>query len=184
MKNQKNELATLSPNQSNCYAADPRDCVVIEAGDSAAPKMATPFHGQCGSTDAEYERLLREGELCANASDFAEQGEQHPNVNRAGQGNPMPEFTAREQDLIRWCYFTAGYSRPLLAKHFQTTVDHIQEIVSGGLPREEVPATSAAGKRQPCKLEFQADSLLRPQAENPKVDREWLRKIFRRALTE
>ena len=82
MKNQKNELATLSPNQSNPYAADPRDFVFIEAGESAAPKMATPYHGQCGSTDAEYERLLRDGERCANASDFAEQGEQHPDVNR------------------------------------------------------------------------------------------------------
>jgi hypothetical protein len=84
MKNQKNELATLSPNQSNPYAADPRQFVVIEAGESAAPKMATPFHGQCGGTDAEYERLLREGELSANASDFAEQCEQHPDVDRAG----------------------------------------------------------------------------------------------------
>jgi hypothetical protein len=82
MKNQKNELATLSPNQSNPYAADPRDFVFIEAGESAAPKMATPYHGQCGSTDAEYEQLLRVGELCANASDFAKQGEQHPSVNR------------------------------------------------------------------------------------------------------
>jgi hypothetical protein len=83
MKKQENELATLSPSQSNCYAADPRDFVVIEAGEGAAPKMATPFHGQRGSTHAEYERLLRESERCANASDFAQQGEQHPNVNRA-----------------------------------------------------------------------------------------------------
>jgi hypothetical protein len=80
MKNQK--LATLSANQSNPYAADPRDFVVLEAGESA--DLATPFHGQCGSTNAEYERLLRQGELCANASDFAEQGERHPDVNRAG----------------------------------------------------------------------------------------------------
>jgi hypothetical protein len=84
MKNQKNELATLSPNQSNPYAADPRQFVVMEADESAAPKMATPFHGQCGNTDAEYEKLLREGELCANASDFNENAEQHPNVNNAG----------------------------------------------------------------------------------------------------
>jgi hypothetical protein len=95
------------------------------------------------------------------------------------------KFTAREEDLIRWCYWTAGYSRPLLARHFECTVAEIQEIVSGGLPREQNPASSAAeGKRQPRKLEFQADSLLPPQAENPKVDREWLRKIFRRAITE
>jgi hypothetical protein len=95
------------------------------------------------------------------------------------------KFNAMEQDLIRWLYYTAGYSRPLLAQHFETTVDEIQEIVSGGLPREQSPPTSAAEyKQQPRKPEFQADSLLRPQAELPKVDREWLRKIFRRALTE
>ena len=94
------------------------------------------------------------------------------------------KFNALEQDLIRWCYWTAGYSRPLLARHFECTVAEIQEIVSGGLPREQNPASSAAGKRQPCKLEFQADSLLRPQAEIPKVDRESLRKIFSRAITE
>lgn len=91
------------------------------------------------------------------------------------------QFNALEQDLIRWCYYTAGYSRPLLAKHFATTVDEIQQIVSGGLPREQ---NAAEGKRQPGKLEFQAESVLRPQAETSKVDREWLRKIFRRAVTE
>ena len=80
MKNQKNELATLSPNQSNCYATDPRDFVVIEAGESGGP---LPFHGQCGSTDAEYEKLLREGEAAANASPFTKQGEGHPDVNHA-----------------------------------------------------------------------------------------------------
>ena len=97
----------------------------------------------------------------------------------------MSKFTAQEIDLLRWCYYTAGYSRPLLAKHFETTVDEIQEIVSGGLPRGRDAAISAVeGKRQPCKLEFQADSLLRPQAERPKVDPESLRKIFHRALSE
>jgi hypothetical protein len=95
------------------------------------------------------------------------------------------KFNALEKDLIRWCYWTAGYSRLLLAKHFETTVAEIQEIVSGGLPREQNPASSAAeGKRQPCKLEFQAGSLLRPQAETAKVDGELLRKIFSRAITE
>ena len=99
----------------------------------------------------------------------------------------MPEFTVRDEDLdlIRWCYYTAGYPRPLLARHFETTVDEIQDIVSGGLPRELNPVSSAAEeKRQPYKPEFQADSLLRPQAERPKVDPEWLRKVFRRALTD
>ncbi len=65
------------------------------------------------------------------------------------------EFT----DLIRWCYWTAGYSRPLLARHFECTVAEIQEIVSGGLPREQNPASNAAeGKRQPRKLELDIGS--------------------------
>ena len=87
MKNQKNELATLSANQSNPYAADPRSFEIIEAADSSAPKMPTPFHGQCGSTNAEYERLLREGvhpQRGANASDFSDASEVHPDVNTAG----------------------------------------------------------------------------------------------------
>jgi hypothetical protein len=81
-KSQKDELATLSVQQTSPNLCDPRDFVVLEAGESA--DLATPFHGQCGSTNAEYERLLRQGELCANASDFADHGEQHPNVNSAG----------------------------------------------------------------------------------------------------
>jgi hypothetical protein len=94
------------------------------------------------------------------------------------------KFNSLEADLIRWCYYTAGYSRPLLARHFETTVDEIQQIVSEGLPREQNPAITVEGKRQPRMPEFQAESLLRPQTETPKVDRESLRKIFNRALTE
>ena len=85
MKNKKNELATLSPTQANCYAADPRDFIVMEADESAAPKIATPFHGQCGGTNAEYEKLLRESDRAANASSFSDEGEVHPDVNRAGK---------------------------------------------------------------------------------------------------
>ena len=36
------------------------------------------------------------------------------------------------EDLIRWCYWTAGYPRPILAQHFECTVAEIQGIVSGG----------------------------------------------------
>jgi hypothetical protein len=97
----------------------------------------------------------------------------------------MQEFTPEEQDLMRWCYYTAGYSRPLLTRHFECTVAEIQEIVSGGLPREQNPPSSAAEGKRPLRTpEFQAESLLRPQAETPKMDPESLRKIFHRALTE
>lgn len=85
MKTQKNELATLSEQQGSPNLCDPRDFEVIEADESADPKMAAPFHGQCGSTGAEYESLLREGDRAANASNFSAQGEVHPDVNRAGK---------------------------------------------------------------------------------------------------
>jgi hypothetical protein len=81
MKSQKNELATLSEQQTSPNLCDPRDFEVIEAGDT--PKMTEAFHGQCGSSKAEYEKLLREGEVCANASNFSSEGERHPNVNDA-----------------------------------------------------------------------------------------------------
>jgi len=47
--------------------------------------MRTPFHNQCGSSEAEYKKLLREGEDAANASDFDDNAEEHPNVNNAGK---------------------------------------------------------------------------------------------------
>ena len=75
MKTEKDTLVPMSKNQMSPGLCDPRDFVVLEEG--------VPFHGNCGSTDAEYEKLLRQGELCANASDFSEQGEEHPNVNNA-----------------------------------------------------------------------------------------------------
>lgn len=80
---ERNSLAILSDKQSDPFAADPRDFEVLEAGDSAAPKMATPFHGQCGSSDAEYGRLLRESAIRANASAPSETPEVHPDVNTA-----------------------------------------------------------------------------------------------------
>ena len=85
MKSEKNVLMgdAMSTNQMSPGLADPRDFVVMEADESAAPKMATPFHGQCGTSTAEYEKLLRQGEEAANASNFSEQGEVHPDVNNA-----------------------------------------------------------------------------------------------------
>src|SRR6266851_10050736 len=83
MKNEKNTLMgdAMSKNQMSPGLADPRDFVLIEAGD--APKMPTPFHGQSGTSTAEYEKLLRQGEEAANASAFSEQGEVHPDVNNS-----------------------------------------------------------------------------------------------------
>jgi len=83
MQNEKNVTMceVMSKNQLSPGLADPRDFEVIEAGESAT--MSTPFHNQCGSTNAEYEALLAEGDRCANASSFSDAREVHPNVNNA-----------------------------------------------------------------------------------------------------
>jgi hypothetical protein len=74
MKTERNTLTPMSKNQLSPGLCDPRDFEVIEAG--------VPFNGNCGNTEAEYKKLLRDGERNANASDFAA-AEEHPNVNDA-----------------------------------------------------------------------------------------------------
>ena len=83
MNKEKDTLVPMSKNQLSPGLCDPRDFDVIEAG--AALNIRTPFHNQCGSTEAEYRKLLREGDVAANASDRVDEPELHPNVNRAGK---------------------------------------------------------------------------------------------------
>jgi hypothetical protein len=61
----------LTPEQTNPYLARPDQFEVIEA---------LPFHGQCGENQREYQKLLKQGEAAANASNFADDAEVHPNV--------------------------------------------------------------------------------------------------------
>jgi len=77
MKNEKNTLVSMSENQMSPGLCDPRDFVVVEEG--------VPFHGQCGDNQGQYRKLVRQGELSANASGFTEDAEEHPNVNRAAR---------------------------------------------------------------------------------------------------
>ena len=56
MKSQKNELATLSPSQRNCYTASPEDFPITHADSSEH----VPFHGQCGKDEQEYAKLLKQ----------------------------------------------------------------------------------------------------------------------------
>jgi len=81
MKAQKNALATLSPEQSNPYAAKPQDFQV--SGPDEFPEL--PGHGQCGNNRTEYENLLRESERSASESNFAAEPEVHPDVNDGGK---------------------------------------------------------------------------------------------------
>ncbi len=86
-------------------------------------------------------------------------------------------MSREEEDLIRWCYVVAGFSRARLARDFQCAIDDIEEIISCGLGRVLNP-TSDADKRKPHKRESP------PQTVTPKVEREQLHDIFRRALAD
>jgi len=84
-------------------------------------------------------------------------------------------LTPQEEDLIRWCYVIAGFSRAQLALDFQCSIGDIEGIVSSGLGRMLNPVGNA-DKRKPLATSPQ------PQAVTPKTEREWLMDIFRRAL--
>jgi hypothetical protein len=62
MLKEKNTLVELTPQQTNPYLARPEQFEVIEA---------LPFHGQCGENQREYQKMLKQGEVAANASYFA-----------------------------------------------------------------------------------------------------------------
>jgi hypothetical protein len=74
-KDEKNAVVRQTPAQANCYLADPHEFVVVEEG--------VPFHGQCGDSEGQYRGLLKQAEAAANASNFTNDAEQHPNVDRA-----------------------------------------------------------------------------------------------------
>jgi hypothetical protein len=57
MKNEKNELIRLTPEQSNPGLLLPEDLEVMSPQEADA--LSQPFHGQCGDTDAEYEALKK-----------------------------------------------------------------------------------------------------------------------------
>ncbi len=80
-----------------------------------------------------------------------------------------------EEDLIRWCYVIAGFSRTRLARDFQCSIGDIEGIVSSGLGRMLNPLGNA-DKRKPLATPPQ------PQTVTPKTEREWLMDIFRSAF--
>jgi hypothetical protein len=57
MKNQKNELFRPTPEQGYPGALLPEDMEVLSPQEAVA--MPQPFHGQCGTRDAEYEALKK-----------------------------------------------------------------------------------------------------------------------------
>jgi hypothetical protein len=83
MKNQKNELATLSPQQSNPYTAMPEDFEVTRADEFADSYV--PGHGQCGSNEKEYDELLKQANApTVNKSSFGEKRSRATETSNAG----------------------------------------------------------------------------------------------------
>lgn len=92
------------------------------------------------------------------------------------------QFTAREEDLIRWCYVVGGLSRARLARDFECSLNDIQQIVSTGLGE-----VLSRGHVQPAAPVIPLGTLAPPlpeAVENPSNDKEWVLRVFRRALTE
>ena len=90
MKTEKNQVIEQTPEQASPGLADPRQFKIVRDEYEGYGE----FGGQCGSSKKEYDALIAEGERRANASDFDENAEQHPNVNNAGK--PHTEGISRD----------------------------------------------------------------------------------------
>ncbi len=89
-------------------------------------------------------------------------------------------MTPQEQDLCRWLYLVAGFSRKKLARDFETTIAEVEEVVSTGLGEILCP-----GHVQPSAPIIALGALAAPLTEvvgRSNEEREWLRKVFSRAL--
>src|SRR6266478_4922517 len=77
-----------------------------------------------------------------------------------------------EEDLIRWWFVIAGFSRTRLARDVGCSIGDIEGIVSSGLGRMFNPLGNA-NKRKLLATPPQ------PQTVTPKTEREWLIDILR-----
>jgi hypothetical protein len=82
MKTEKNQVIEQTPEQASPGLADPRQFKIVRGDEFDG---YGEFGGQCGSSQREYDALIAEGERMANASNFDEKAEQHPNANTAGK---------------------------------------------------------------------------------------------------
>ena len=69
---QQNQKIELSRNQQNPYLARPEDFDIAEANEIAS--RAQPFHGQCGDSTREYNKLLAVRASKAGKSKVTEKG--------------------------------------------------------------------------------------------------------------
>jgi len=81
---QKNELATLTPKQSNPYTAVPEDFQVGRADEFSDGYV--PGHGQCGKDEKEYNELLKAADAPGiNKSRFGEPRRRPVEASNAGR---------------------------------------------------------------------------------------------------
>lgn len=82
-----------------------------------------------------------------------------------------------EQDLARWLYLVAGFSRARLARDFECSVAEIEQAVGTGLAET---MKSSSSTRKPHKSAFGADSP-QPQTET-QFDWQLARAVLARVL--
>ena len=70
---EQNELIEQTEGQRNSYILRGQDFEV--SGPNAPAEMSLPGHGQCGDTQVEYDRLIKEGSATANASSITGKGQ-------------------------------------------------------------------------------------------------------------
>jgi hypothetical protein len=73
---QQDQVIQLTDSQQNPYLARPEDFKISEPDDIAS--RSVPFHGQCGDTTREYNRLLAIRESKAGKSKVTGKGPELP----------------------------------------------------------------------------------------------------------
>lgn len=91
MRNKDHEKIEPTREQMNPYLASPHDFEVSKP-DQFADRY-TEFGGQCGESEREYEKLLKQADK-RGKSPLGAQREEHPNVNNAA--GPSTQGIGRE----------------------------------------------------------------------------------------
>lgn len=86
MTNKDHEKIEPSAAQNSPNLCDARDWTITRGDEYDGYGQ---FSGHCGRSKSEYKRLIAQGENMANASDYADAPEVHPDVNRAGRAHTV-----------------------------------------------------------------------------------------------
>jgi hypothetical protein len=66
-------------------------------------------------------------------------------------------MTAQEENLCRWCYIVAGFSRARLARDFECSIAEVEKIVSTGLGEMLSPGAKVTPKVLPPRTQVAND---------------------------